>query len=59
LPPLALGDFKLAVENNVECVTRIAFLQHQLPRGDGDRLGHLIQLLQILFRETSEERYPA
>ena len=55
LAALTLGNLELAVEDDIERVPRIAFLQHALPSGDGDRLGHLIQLLQVLFREVGEE----
>jgi hypothetical protein len=55
LPAVTLGNLELAVEHDEKRVARVALPQHQLPCGDGDRLSHLIQLLQILFREVCEE----
>ena len=55
LATLPLGNLELAGEDDIKRVTLVALLQHELPRGDGDSLGHLIQLLQVLFREVCEK----
>jgi len=55
LATLTFGNLELAVEDNVKRVTRVPFTQHEFSSGDGDRLGHPIQLFQVLFREVCEE----
>jgi hypothetical protein len=55
LATLTLGNLELSGEDDIERVTLVALPQHELPCGDGDSLGHLIQLLQILFREVGEK----
>jgi hypothetical protein len=52
---VTLGNLELAVEDYVKRVARVALLQHQLSCGDGDRFGHLKQLLQILLGEVGQE----
>jgi hypothetical protein len=55
LATLTLGNLQLAGEDDIERVALVALPQHELPCRDGDSLGHLIQLLQILFREVCKK----
>ena len=59
MPAPTPGNLEIAIEDDVKRISSNALFQNQLSGSGEIRLGHQLQLLQILLREVGEERHAA